>query len=198
MGIWYIPAIQISCSRWHSANPASTSAKPARSNDQENTDQQPSFRTHTYCLEYSNIGLHSKSWKERPISLTSFLLKTVEKLVDVSIRTQHAYRAGRSTDTALYHLKSLIEDSLTHKEVKLCVFLGLQGAFNNTSHEAVNASLATRGLDATTSRWIKSSNLKFPDSFELQRVFAYNHHFISNCRAKSTQLKGRLSVEEIN
>jgi len=88
--------------------------------------------------------------------LTSFLLKTVEKLVDVSIRTQHAYRAGRSTDTALYHLKSLIEDSLTHKEVKLCVFLGLQGAFNNTSHEAVNASLATRGLDATTSRWIKS------------------------------------------
>jgi len=64
----------------------------------------------------------------RPISLTSFLLKTLEKLVDVSIRstllvehplqrTLHAYRAGRSTDTALYHLKSLIEDSLTHKEV---------------------------------------------------------------------------------
>jgi len=43
----------------------------------------------------------------RPISLTSFLLKTIEKLVDYRIRstvlrhsplqpTQHAYRAGRS------------------------------------------------------------------------------------------------------
>jgi len=81
----------------------------------------------------------------RPISLTSFLLKTLENLVDVSIRstllvehplqrTQHAYRAGRSTDTALYHLKSLIEDSLTHKEVAICAFLDIQGAFDNTSH----------------------------------------------------------------
>jgi len=87
--------------------------------------------------------------------------------VDVSIRsilpvehplqrTQHAYRTGRSTDTALYHLKSLIEDSLTHKEVAVCAFLDIQGAFDNTSHEAVNASLSRRGLDAKTSRWIKS------------------------------------------
>jgi len=87
--------------------------------------------------------------------------------VDVSIRstllvehplqrTKHAYRAGRTTDTALYNLKSLIEDSLTHEEVALCVFLDIQGAFDNTSHEAVNTSLARRGLDATTSRWIKS------------------------------------------
>jgi len=62
----------------------------------------------------------------------------------------------RSTDTALYHLKSLIKDSLTHKEVAICAFLDIQGAFDNISHEAVNASLERRGLDATTSRWIKS------------------------------------------
>jgi len=147
MGKWYIPALQISGSRWHSANPASTSAKSARSTDQENTHQQPSFRTHSYCLEYSQSGLHSESWKEKhhwsedvqthqldivfaknvgKASLTSFLLKTLEKLVDVSIRstllvelqrTQHAYRVGRSADTVLYHLKSLIEDSLIHSAV---------------------------------------------------------------------------------
>jgi len=91
----------------------------------------------------------------RPISLTSFLLKTFEKLGDVSIRstlfvehplqrTQHAYRAGRSTDTDIHHLKSRIEDSLTHKEVSLCAFLDIQGAFDNTSHEVVNASLERR------------------------------------------------------
>jgi len=40
--------------------------------------------------------------------------------------------------------------------VALCAFLDIQAAFDNTSNEAVNASLAKRGLDATTSRWIKS------------------------------------------
>jgi len=42
-------------------------------------------------------------------------------------------------------------------------------------------------------------NCKFLKSIDkLQRVFAYNYRFISNCRAKSAPLKGRLSVEEIN
>jgi len=86
----------------------------------------------------------------RPISLTSFLLKTLEKLVDASLRStlfvEHPLQRTQ-------HLKSLIE---AHKEVALCAFLDIQGAFDNTSHEAVNASLARRGLDAKTSRWIKS------------------------------------------
>jgi len=44
-----------------------------------------------------------------------------------------------------------------------------------------------------------SSNCKFLNSFDkLQHVFAYIYRFISNCRAKSAPLKGRLSVEEIN
>jgi len=44
-----------------------------------------------------------------------------------------------------------------------------------------------------------SSNCKFLNSFDkLQRVFAYIYRFISNCRAKSSPFKGRLSVEEIN
>jgi len=44
-----------------------------------------------------------------------------------------------------------------------------------------------------------SSNSKFLNSFDkLQRVFANIFRFISNCRAKSAPLKGRLSVDEIN
>jgi hypothetical protein len=49
----------------------------------------------------------------RPISLTSFLLKTMERLVDRHLRNvmlvlpllhpnQHAYQAGKSTETALH------------------------------------------------------------------------------------------------
>jgi hypothetical protein len=51
----------------------------------------------------------------RPISLTSFLLKTMDRLVDRFIRdealiasplhpNQHAYQAGKSTETALHQL----------------------------------------------------------------------------------------------
>ena len=54
----------------------------------------------------------------RPITLTSFLLKTIEKFVDMYIRetmmktfllsdSQHAYQSSRSTDTALYCLFSV-------------------------------------------------------------------------------------------
>jgi hypothetical protein len=51
----------------------------------------------------------------RPISLTSFLLKTMERPVDRFMRdemvistplhpNQHAYQAGKSTETALHQL----------------------------------------------------------------------------------------------
>jgi len=101
----------------------------------------------------------------RPISLTLFLLKTLEKLVDHKIRsillkqkplqpTQHAYRAGRSTDTALYQLHKVLQTAVDTKEVAMCAFL--EGTFDNASHDAVQVALARKGLDLTTSRWILS------------------------------------------
>jgi hypothetical protein len=54
----------------------------------------------------------------RPISLTSFLLKAMERLVDRCLRdealaivrlhpNQHAYQAGKSVETALHQLEGL-------------------------------------------------------------------------------------------
>jgi len=82
---------------------------PARSTDQENTDQQHSFRTPAACI--AKVVFIPKAGKKditdpklfRTITLTSFLLKTLEKQADVSIRstllvehplqrTQHVYR----------------------------------------------------------------------------------------------------------
>ena len=51
----------------------------------------------------------------QPISLTSFLLKGLEKLVDGPMVTlpihprQHAYQAGKSTESALHQLVGRIE-----------------------------------------------------------------------------------------
>jgi ribonuclease HI len=101
----------------------------------------------------------------RPISLTSFLLKTMEKVVDNYLRTtallvvplhhsQHAYRAGRSTETALYQLTTTIRGALDCKETVICAFLDIEGAFDNTSHDAVRRALESRGVDYAMVDWI--------------------------------------------
>jgi hypothetical protein len=89
----------------------------------------------------------------RPISLTLFLLKTMERLVDRFTRdemavssplhpNQHAYQAGKSTDTALHQLVVRVEKVLDHKETALGVFLDIEGVFNNTSYDSISAMLA--------------------------------------------------------
>ncbi|GBP07842.1 Retrovirus-related Pol polyprotein from type-1 retrotransposable element R1 [Eumeta japonica] len=62
---------------------------------------------------------HEDAKDFRPISLTSFQLKTLERLIDAHLRqrlegtgklsdSQHAYLRGRSTDTALHEVDSYI------------------------------------------------------------------------------------------
>jgi hypothetical protein len=74
-----------------------------------------------------------------PISLTSFFLKTMERLMDSYIRagllksfplmeSQYAYQRGRSTEAALHGLIQKIEGSLNQKEFALSVFLDIDGA----------------------------------------------------------------------
>ena len=70
----------------------------------------------------------------RPISLTSFLLKTMERLVDRYLRdetlalvplhsNQHAYQAGKSVETALHQLVVRVEKALDQQEIDLGAFL---------------------------------------------------------------------------
>jgi hypothetical protein len=101
----------------------------------------------------------------RPISLTSFLLKKMERLVDQSIRmgplkrfpldrSQHAYQRGRSSETALHDLVSRIESALGHKFFALGAFLDVEGAFDNTFFEAMGRACADLEVDFTISRRI--------------------------------------------
>jgi len=79
----------------------------------------------------------------RPISLTLFLLKTMERLVDRYLRdeepvlvslhsNQNVYQAGKSVETALHQLVVRVEKALDQQETTLDVFLDKEGAFNNT------------------------------------------------------------------
>jgi len=103
----------------------------------------------------------------RPISLTSFILKTLERLIDFYIRdeilvryplhaNQHAYQAGKSTDSALHKLVSRVEQSLVIGEVALGCFMDIEGAFDNTNFEAIRQALVERGVGRVVVRWISS------------------------------------------
>jgi len=104
----------------------------------------------------------------RPISLTSFLLKTMERLVDRFLRdeilvlqplhpNQHAYQAGKSVEMALHQLVVRAEKALDQQEIALGVFLDIQGGFDNSSYDSMCSALTRHGVDQTIVRWIRAT-----------------------------------------
>jgi hypothetical protein len=101
----------------------------------------------------------------RPIVLTSFLLKTTERLIDRFLRdesltvmplhpSQYEYQAGKSVEAALNHLVVRLEKGLDQQEKALVIFLDIEGAFNNTSYDSICAALANHGVSSTIIRRI--------------------------------------------
>jgi ribonuclease HI len=89
----------------------------------------------------------------RPICLTSFVLKTLERVIGWHLRevglgetamhnNQHAYRSGRSTETALHQLVGKVERSLDEGRFALAAFMDIEGAFSK-----VPVGSLMRGLD---------------------------------------------------
>jgi hypothetical protein len=82
----------------------------------------------------------------RPISLTSFVFKALERLIlwhieestqDTIHRNQHAFRKGHSTDIALNKVVNKIEASLFKKEFCVGVFLDIEGAYDNITPDSI-------------------------------------------------------------
>lgn len=98
---------------------------------------------------------HSTAKDFRPISLTSFLLKTAERLLDAYVRgevllkfplhpNQHAYQIGKSTDTALHHSTQKVERMLNNGKVALGCFMDVEGAFDNTDFDTITEAARSR------------------------------------------------------
>ena len=111
----------------------------------------------SYCL--------AKSF--RPISLTSFFLKSLERLVDRHFRDnslktfplharQHAYQRGKSVETALHEVVFRIEKALSHNEFALGMFMDIEGAFDNATFESMCVAAERHGLEPTLVRWVNS------------------------------------------
>jgi hypothetical protein len=101
----------------------------------------------------------------RPISLSCFLLKMMEKLVDRHIRdgalkeyplhrNQHAYQTGKSTETALHNVVTRIKNVIKHKDLALGAFLDIDGAFDITSYDTIKQAAKRHGNEPAICRWM--------------------------------------------
>ena len=103
----------------------------------------------------------------RPISLLSFLFKTVERLVYWEMeetvlkdkplcKSQHAYSKGRSTETALSSLVDRIESSIFRGQLCLTVGLDCSGAFDNLEYDDMITALKERNTPSKIVAWYKN------------------------------------------
>ena len=101
----------------------------------------------------------------RPISLTSFILKLLERLIDRYLREvsfvesplrkeQHAYQEGKSAETALAEVVTEVEKGMK-SGYALTVLLDIEGAFNHTSVESICQGAREHEVPDTVERWLR-------------------------------------------
>ena len=66
-------------------------------------------------------------------------------------RNQFTYQAGKSTVTALSSLVTKIGNTFINKEIALCAFLDIEGAFDKTSYESIERAAKEKGIDGSAS-----------------------------------------------
>ena len=98
----------------------------------------------------------------RPITLSSFLLKGLERLIQWYLQEtilnkplyrQYAYTKGRSCDSALSEVIHYIERGFAHKKYTLAVSLDCSGAFDNITFESSLRGLANNGASPNIIKW---------------------------------------------
>ena len=116
----------------------------------------------------------------RPISLTSFIFKILEKIVKDEIEQkylslkplnehQHAFRSGKSCESALAEVVDAIESSMLRGEASIGVFLDISGAFDNLLPEAACLGMRKKGIP--------------------ENIIAWYRHYLT-CRNICVQIKG--------
>ena len=99
----------------------------------------------------------------RPITLSSFILKCLERVVAWHLEElgivnrlsprQHAFRKNHSTDTALSEVVNVIEGSVMRGGNTLRVFFDIQGAFDNARADKVIEGMRLKAVPEGIVNW---------------------------------------------
>ena len=100
----------------------------------------------------------------KPISLTQFLFKAMERIIEWSLREhddklgqisefQHAYSGSKGTDTALSTLVNLIESAIIRKQLCLVISVDIKGAFDNLAFMVIEKAMKDNNYPPLMIRW---------------------------------------------
>ncbi len=129
---------------------------------------------------------YAKAKSFSPITLTSFIFKTLERVVLEHLEeegiyeklhiNQHAFCKGSSCDSALLGMVDKIESSLLWNQYPLGIFLDIQGAFDNLSSKASIEGMRCKSLPPWIIEW-------------------YSHYL--NHRSIETEIKGITATRKL-
>ena len=100
----------------------------------------------------------------RPLSLTSYLLKGLERVIKYHLedeafvkyprhKKQFAFQKNKGTDDALSHTVNSIEKGLLRHQYVIAVFMDIQGAFDNIHPDAINKAMKDSGIPPYIRKW---------------------------------------------
>ena len=98
----------------------------------------------------------------RPITLSNFLLKGIERLIQWYILehviiepffNQHAYTKGRSCDTALSTFVNDVEYTLNNNKQVVAISLDCSGAFDCIKFQSAETCMVNKGIPSNIIRW---------------------------------------------
>ena len=107
---------------------------------------------------------YTKVKSYRPISLSSFLMKAMERvilwemeataLIDTPLNpNQHGFRHNSSCDSAVSGLVDLIESAILRKQYAIGVFLDIQGAFDNLDLDKAVQGMEKHSFPTPVVQW---------------------------------------------
>ena len=127
----------------------------------------PAYYKNSFICPLYKKGSHATASNYRPVSLTSHIVKTFERVIrkrlvhylesnSLLCSQQHGFRSGHSCLTQLlHHFDDILENFLDGNDTD-CIYLDYAKAFDKVDHALLIKKMYKYGLHPKVIRWIES------------------------------------------